>query len=111
MPAGKQVNHTCDNRLCLNPRHLYVGTQRENVADRVARGGYDNGGERNPRARLRVADIVTIRERYAAGTGPTELAQAYGVVPVYINQIVVGNRWPSAGGPIQPPRARGDRRR
>src|SRR5574342_293975 len=37
-PADKMVLHTCDVRPCVNPAHLYLGTQRENMRDRAARG-------------------------------------------------------------------------
>lgn len=35
---GYQANHTCDVKLCINPEHLYEGTQLQNVADMIARG-------------------------------------------------------------------------
>lgn len=38
IPAGMVVCHTCDNRCCLNPAHLFVATQRENMLDKVAKG-------------------------------------------------------------------------
>ena len=49
IPKGKQVNHTCDNRRCVNPAHLYVGTQLENMKDMEERRGYPRG-ERHPKA-------------------------------------------------------------
>lgn len=38
VPEGHQINHHCDNPPCVRPDHLYVGTQRENIADRDRRG-------------------------------------------------------------------------
>ena len=40
IPAGLQVNHHCDNPACFNPNHLYLGTQFENMQDRMKRTGY-----------------------------------------------------------------------
>ena len=38
VPPGMQVNHRCDNKRCVNPNHLYVGTQLDNMHDRRDRG-------------------------------------------------------------------------
>ena len=38
IPEGKQINHTCDIKPCCNPNHLYLGTQVDNIKDRVVRG-------------------------------------------------------------------------
>ena len=43
VPDGKQINHHCDVRRCINPAHLYAGTPKQNMADRRARGRARNG--------------------------------------------------------------------
>ncbi len=43
IPAGKLALHTCDNAPCVNPQHLYIGTQQDNMNDRVQRGRWKGG--------------------------------------------------------------------
>jgi hypothetical protein len=80
IPDGKCVCHRCDNKGCVRPSHLFLGTQADNMRDMVAKGR-SRAGSRNHRAKLTEADATTIRERYAAG-GITQsaLADEYGVV-------------------------------
>lgn len=42
IPKGKLVRHRCDNRLCINPEHLLLGTQQDNIMDMVGRGRHGN---------------------------------------------------------------------
>lgn len=78
---GVNVNHKCHNRKCINPDHLYCGTQMENVRDCVNAGRFkSNKGEDNPRAILDWNKVREIRARYpAGGVSCADLARQYGV--------------------------------
>jgi len=63
---GEIVMHKCDNRKCINPKHLKVGTQLDNVRDarvkgRIFRG--ENSGQNNPMAKLKWEDVYKIRSK------------------------------------------------
>lgn len=78
--------HRCDNPPCCNPRHLFVGTQADNVADMVAKGRAPTG-ERHYNARLADAAVQSIR----GDDRPTrEVAAAYGVTERYVRKIRQG---------------------
>ena len=99
---GKKILHTCDTPPCVQPLHLWPGTQVENVADMDAkeRRGTIKGqrvGERHPLAKLTDAQVREIRERYlAGGVMQKDLAREYGVVDSAISHIIRGKRF---GGP------------
>lgn len=42
IPKGIQVLHKCDNRKCINPDHLFSGSQRDNIQDAISKGRYDS---------------------------------------------------------------------
>lgn len=93
IPAGTWVLHRCDNRLCVRPDHLFLGTAADNTADMLTkRRGLV--GEKNGHARL-TADVVRFcRAAYAAG-GIThrELAARFGVATVTMTNAITGERW------------------
>lgn len=89
VPApGLHVLHHCDNPPCCNPRHLYVGTNDDNVADRVRRGRSARQlGERHGRAKLSDQDVADLRALADGGVHYVELAQRFGISPSHASQI------------------------
>jgi hypothetical protein len=87
-----QVNHRCDNPLCVNPGHLYEGTQVQNVADAVARDRTTHG-VRHGAARLTDEKVEEIRRLYAFGYFQREIAVLFGVSKGAIQGVVTGSRW------------------
>ena len=59
IPEGLVVRHTCDNKGCINPEHLILGTAKDNAQDREERGG-SSKGEGNGRATLTNKQVIEI---------------------------------------------------
>lgn len=76
IPFGMQINHHCDNRLCVNPDHLYSGTKKQNSRDMIVRGRVSRGSNR-PIAKLTESDIPFIRYWIKAGFKQDEIAGAF----------------------------------
>jgi hypothetical protein len=96
IPAGMKVLHTCDTRCCVNPEHLVVGTQAENVADMVKKRRGRTvplHGERNPMSRLTRPQVEEIRQRVAAGEKQRAMCAAFSVSPMTISRIVRKELW------------------
>jgi len=92
IPAGMLVCHRCDNSLCINPAHLFLGTHLDNMADMRSKGR-QNRGERNGMAKLTVADVIDIRRRGAAGESQESLAMSFNVSRSNISRVLSGACW------------------
>lgn len=114
IPDSLQVLHRCDNRRCFNPKHLFVGTQKDNIHDMMKKGrshdraktaerGDKHWTKRMPdrihrgsaltNSKLTEVQVVEIRaSRTGYGTG-VKLARKYGVTPSTISDIRNGNVW------------------
>jgi hypothetical protein len=91
IPEGQVVRHTCDNPSCINPDHLILGTQADNVADREARGRRkDINGEQIGTARLTAEQVLEIR---ASDKSLSQLARQYNVHKTTISLIRSGKSW------------------
>jgi hypothetical protein len=76
IPKGLQVNHLCNFRACINPKHLYLGTQSDNMKDRAKDGKLC--GEDNPASKFTNHDIQFIRKQQGY-MSCFDLAGKYGV--------------------------------
>lgn len=82
IPEGAVVRHTCDNRWCVNPDHLLVGTYADNTRDMY---------ERNRQSSK--IDMTTAREIRASSATPKELREHYGLSRSTIYKIRSGQSW------------------
>lgn len=128
IPDGMMVLHRCDNRGCVRPDHLFLGTAMDNARDMAAKGrqvfqrhperaprGDRNGsrthperrprGELNKMARLSRVDVILIRNKRAAGLSARQIGLQHGVSRSNVHGIVTGRLWPEVGGPTRPVRS------
>lgn len=97
-PGDLWVLHRCDNPICVNPSHLFLGTNLDNIADRVAKGrNADRRGERNTAAKLCVADVIAMRQQYEGGVRLADLSREYGLAPGGAWSVVNYRTWNAVG--------------
>lgn len=93
IPDNLYVLHKCDNRMCCNPSHLFLGTHADNMKDMIEKGRQAHG-EEMPRRKLSWDEVSLIRDIYAqGGTSHRRLAAAFGVSFTTIRAIVIGRKW------------------
>lgn len=95
IPDGMKVCHSCDNPSCVNPEHLFLGTQQDNMIDCTKKGRHgDVSGERNGRARLTYEQVEQIRRSYTGRYGElTYWATKFNVSIGAIRYAALGKTW------------------
>jgi hypothetical protein len=91
IPEGLIVRHyVCDNRACVNPEHLKLGTKADNTNDLKKSGRMARGAQLS---NLTDVAILKIRQFYRDGTPPKVLAEKFGLKPGAITPILTGENW------------------
>ena len=105
---GHHACHSCDVRLCVNPDHVFEGTQQDNEDDKVAKGRTPRGvrhgsktrpervarGSRGGLAKLHETDVVRIKQLVTEeGAVASHVARQYGVTPTIISRILSKKIW------------------
>lgn len=110
VPYDAYVLHHCDQPSCVNPYHLWLGTQSDNIRDCQQKGRHRGGrgrrgehrirqrhgvccGERHGMAKLTTANVLEIRQRWHGGERQAALAREFGVSRPAMFQIVHGRSW------------------
>jgi hypothetical protein len=84
IPEDVNVLHRCDTPACVNPAHLFLGTQADNMADCSDKGRFCRDGCPPHRRKLTTHDVIAIRED---GRTHAQISRAYGISRGYVNNI------------------------
>ena len=84
-----RILHRCDNPSCVNPRHLFLGDDSINQADKAIKGRSAKG-EKNGNSKLSLEDVLTIRNSKDSNT---QIAEAFGIDRTQVRNIRIRRQW------------------
>lgn len=93
---GPCVCHKCDNRKCVNPAHLFLGSIKDNVHDMINKGRRGNPagrGEKHHSAKLTAADVLEIRRLRETGSTLQSIADLFGISNPSVHYICARKKW------------------
>jgi hypothetical protein len=89
---GLHVLHKCDNPPCSRPDHLFLGTELDNIYDKISKGRNPRG-ERHGQARISQEIVVLIRAACESGATQHKVAKLYGLSQQQVSSIVTRHTW------------------
>lgn len=92
IPGELCVLHHCDNRKCVRPDHLFLGTRVDNAKDRDAKGRHQKGEQMHTH-KLTGEQVQEIRRTHARGALQVDIGSRFGVSPSQICAIVNNKAW------------------
>ena len=94
IPKGMCVLHKCDNPPCVNPKHLFLGTRRDNAHDMIKKGrGARLVGSKSPNAILNNKIVGKIRRKYSSGIMPKQISEELDVKLCTVHSVCYRKTW------------------
>lgn len=93
VPKGLMVRHKCDNRICVNPDHLEIGTHSDNMKDMIRRGRADRKGEKAHNVKLDNKTVKRIKRALRSGKRVIDIHRSMAIRIHTVSDIKHGRIW------------------